>query len=112
MADLLDRIACEVEERGRLFESIDAKDVSHVEKAIMLLRLFAAEAFTEPALSARAREMIVNFLSKPGFLSGYVSRIAGPDEENSGTGAAVAQLMQTLQKIGITEDTGLKEIVA
>ncbi len=112
MADTLDRIACDVEVRGKLFESINAKDVSHVEKATTLLRLFIAEAFTAPVLTAKARELMVHYLSKPGFLSGYVAQLAGPDDETFDTSAAVAQLMRTLEKIGITEETGLKSIAA
>ena len=107
IADKLDRIACEVEARSKLFESIEAKSPSHVEKAVMILRLFAAETFSEPRLAAKARELIVGYLSKPGFLTGYVALASKPDAD-----AAVAELMQTLQKAGISQETGLKSIAA
>ena len=107
----LDRIACGVEAKGKLFESIEKKPVGHVEKAEMLLALFNAGSFTEPMLSARARELMIGYLSKPGFLSGYVAQTASagvPQDADS----AVADLMRMLEKIGITEENGLKSIAA
>jgi hypothetical protein len=108
IADVLDRIACGVEAKGRLFESIEKNPVGHVEKANMLLALFSSNSFTEPALSARARELMMVYLSKPGFLSGYVAQPGAVADPN----AAVAELLRILQKIGITEAAGLKSIAA
>jgi hypothetical protein len=107
IAGRLDCIARDVEARSKLFESIEARSSSHVEKAVMILRLFAAETFTEPGLSAKARELIVFYLSKPGFLTGYVAQSSKPDAD-----AAMAELMQTLARAGITQETGLKSIAA
>jgi len=111
IAGIIDRIACSVEAKGRLFESIEKKQAGHVEKANMLLALFNANSFTEPVLSARARELMVRYLSKPGFLTGYVAQSvpAGGDVTPE---AAVAELIGMLQKIGITEENGLKSIAA
>ena len=110
IADRLDRIACEVEAHSKLFESIEAKSASCVEKAVMILRLFAAETFSEPRLAAKARELIVGYLSKPGFLTTYVAQTAQSGEPDAD--AAMAELMQTLEKAGITKETGLKSIAA
>jgi hypothetical protein len=110
IADRLDAVACNVEARSKLFESIEAKPASHVEKAGMVLRLFASESFTEPRLAAKAREAIVGYLSKPGFLTGYVAQSAQSGEAN--TDAAVAGLMLMLEKAGISKETGLKSIAA
>jgi len=112
IAARLDRIACDVEARCKLFESIEAKPVSHVEKAVTILRLITAGGFTEGQLSARARELVVGYLSKPGFLTGYVAQAAKSGEGARDADAAVAELMQTLQKAGITQETGLKSIAA
>jgi len=111
IAVLLDRIACEVEARGKLLDSIDTKPASHVDKAAMLLRLFTADTFTEPLLAARARELMLGYLSRPGFLSGYIAQAARSGEDSAGADA-VARLMRTLQAIGFTDDTGLKSIAA
>jgi hypothetical protein len=108
IAAQLDRIACGAEAKARLFESIEKKPVGHVEKAGMLLALFNAGTFTEPMLSARARELVIGYLSKPGFLTGYVAQTASPDAADS----AVAELIAMLEKIGITEANGLKSIAA
>ena len=110
IADGLDRIACNVEAGSKLFESIEAKSASPVEKADIVLRLFAAEAFSEPRLAAKARELIVGYLSKPGFLTGYVAQTAGSGEADAD--AAVAGLMRMLEQAGISRETGLKNIAA
>jgi hypothetical protein len=112
ICDALDRIACDVEARTKLFDSIDAKHVSHVEKANTLLRLFAAGTFTEPRLSAKARELVIRYLAKPGFMSGYIAGAFKLEGELIDPNAAVADLMQLLAKAGITEKTGLKSIAA
>jgi hypothetical protein len=112
IADHLDRIACEVAASCKLFESFDAKPLSHVEKAIAMLRLIAAGTFTEPRLSAKVREMVVGYLARPGFLTGYVAHVTKGAAEKSDTDACVAELMKTLEKAGITHETGLKSIAA
>jgi hypothetical protein len=112
IADYLDRLACDVEARYKLFESVDSKPVSHVEKAITILRLITAGSFTEVRLSARAREFVVSYLSTPGFLSGYVAQAAKSGEDRADADKAVAELMQTLERAGINQETGLKSIAA
>lgn len=109
IADALDRIATEAEARSKLLGGIDANAASHVDKAITVLKLFASGALTEGKLSARAREQIISYLGKPGFLSGYMTQTAkgAPDADK-----AMAELMQTLQNAGITPETGLRNIAA
>ena len=110
IADALDRIACLIENQHKLFQAIDAKTPNHVEKAITVLRLFAAESFTEPRLATKAREMLAGYLAKPGFLAGYMAHTVRP--EDSDADAAVVDLKHTLEKIGLTEETGLGSIAA
>jgi hypothetical protein len=111
LADTLDRIACAVAAGGKLFEAIEQKAGSPVEKANMLLRLFQAEAFTEPMLTAKAREAMLGYLGKPGFLSSYVAQTVkqsgqtNPDE-------AISELVGTLERIGIDRATGLNAMAA
>ena len=82
---------------------------NHVEKAQTLLKLAMGGFFTEGALSARAREMILSYLATPGFLAGYfaTTQTAPGDTEK-----AMAALMENLGKAGITAETGLKTIAA
>jgi len=110
IAARMDQLATQMEARGRLFDSIAARNVGHVEKAQTLLRLAAGGVLPE-ALAARAREMILGYLSQPGFLTGYLASHAkdepAPDKET-----LMAGLMETLGKAGITAETGLKTIAA
>ncbi|HEY0283065.1 MAG TPA: hypothetical protein VGC27_10630 [Rhizomicrobium sp.] len=112
IADRLDLVACNVEARVKLFESLEAKSANPAEKAGIVLRLFTAGSFTEPRLAAKARALIVGHLSKPGFLSGYVAQVARPGEQKLDADAAIAELMQMLEKTGISRETGLKSIAA
>jgi hypothetical protein len=112
IADHLDRIACDVAAGCKLFETFDAKPMSHVDKAVAILRLFSATTFTEPRLSGKARELVVGYLSKPGFLTGYVAQAVKAGAEKPNTDACVAELIKTLEKAGITQETGLRSIAA
>jgi hypothetical protein len=107
----LDALAVQVEARGKLLESIETRNASHVEKAQTLLRLATTGIFTEGQLAGRARDMILGYLGTPGFLSGYMADKAqdgeAPDNER-----LMADLMETLGKAGITAETGLKSIAA
>lgn len=111
ISDALDRVATEAEARGRLLSSIDANVADHADKAVAVLRLFTGGALTEGRLSARAREQIVSYLSKPGFLSGYVAQVSR-EAPKPDTDKLVAELVQMLEKAGITPETGLKNIAA
>jgi hypothetical protein len=111
IGDVLDRIAASIESRGQLFESIDRRQASPSEKAVTLIKLLSSNTLTSPRLAGRAREMVIGYAGKPGFLAGYVSQNAKdgapPDRD-----AAVADLMRLLEKAGITPETGLKTIAA
>ena len=113
IAGRLDILAVQIEARGKLFESIETRTTSPVEKAQTLLRLATGGLLTEGVLMNRARSLILGHLSEPGFLTGYMaaqSLAAGgksPDSEK-----VMAELMETLGKAGITAETGLKSIAA
>lgn len=107
IADKMDRLACEMAARAKLFESLEAKHQNHVEKAQTLLKLTMGGFFTEGALSAKARDIILSCLATPGFLTGYFAHQSGTDTETAMTG-----LMADLNKAGITAETGLKSIAA
>jgi hypothetical protein len=107
IASRMDRLACDVAGRAKLFENLEAKNQSPVEKATTLLKLTMGGFFTEGALSGRARDVILSCLATPGFLTGYFAHQAGTDTE-----AAMAGLMADLDKAGITAETGLKSIAA
>jgi hypothetical protein len=116
IAERMDQLAVQMEARNRLFDSIEARPTSPVDKVQTLLKLLTGGFLTEGALSARARDLILAHLSKPGFLTGYTAALAqeaaaknadAPDNEK-----AMAGLMEILGKAGITAGTGLKNIAA
>ncbi|HEY2010261.1 MAG TPA: hypothetical protein VGH23_14825 [Rhizomicrobium sp.] len=111
IAARMDHLAVMMEARGKLFESIEARNSSNVEKVQTLLKLATGGILTEGQLAARARDLILAHLSRPGFLSGYMAAQIrdghAPDNEK-----IMAELMETLSKAGITAETGLKSIAA
>ena len=111
MSEKLDAMAIQVAARSKLFESIEARTPNHVEKAQTLLRLATTGIFTEGKLAAEARTRILAHLSKPGFLSGYMAA-QKKDGETPDTEKVMAELLATLDKAGITAETGLKSIAA
>jgi hypothetical protein len=112
MAEKLDRLAMAVAARGKLFEAIAARPTNHVEKATTLLKLAAQGVFTEVTLANKAREMILGYLSQPGFLSGYLAQLPRDEDTPPSSEKAMGELMESLAKAGITAETGLKSIAA
>jgi hypothetical protein len=111
IVERLDALAVQIETRGKLFESVEGRTTNQVEKAQTLLRLATTGIFTEGKLAEAARARILSYMSKPGFLAGYVTATQkqgeAPDAEK-----AMAELVDMLGKIGITPETGLKSIAA
>ena len=112
----MDHLAVLMEARGKLFESIEARNTSAVEKTQTLLKLATGGILTEGALATRARELILAHLSRPGFLSGYMAAQTKEAQAKDGpipdSEKMMAELMETLGKAGITAETGLKSIAA
>jgi hypothetical protein len=111
IADKLDKLACDMAVRAKLFETLDSKSPSPVEKASTLLKLTMGGFLTEGRLSDQAREMILNHLATPGFLAGYFASLPKTGAA-ADTDGAMQELMDNLTKIGITAETGLKTIAA
>ena len=111
IAGHLDHMACDAEARAKLLESIEAKPAGPVEKTIALLRICGGGVLTQGRLSAKARDLILRHLGQPGFLTGYVAHLARAGEQPNPE-IAVGGLIQSLQSIGITPETGLKAIAA
>ncbi len=111
IANRMDALACEMVTRAKLFEALEAKSASAVEKAIALLKLTMGGFFTEGKLAAKARELILGHLATPGFLAGYFATLPKTDAAPD-TAAAMASLIENLGKAGITAETGLKSIAA
>jgi hypothetical protein len=111
ICERLDALAVQVEGRGKLFESLDARTTNPVEKAQTLLKLATTGIFTEGKLAEAARARILANLGKPGFLTGYmaVRKAAGETPEPE---KVMSDLITQLGKIGITAETGLKSIAA
>jgi hypothetical protein len=104
-----------MEARGKLFESIEARNSSAVEKTQTLLKLATGGILTEGALSGHARDLILSYLSRPGFLTDYMAaqtQSLAKDSETPDSEKLMAELMETLGKAGITAETGLKSIAA
>ncbi len=111
ICEAFDKIASEIEARAKLLDTLEAKPAGHVEKAIAILRLTTGGVFTEGRLSAKARALILSHLGAPGFMTGYVTHLTkGGAPPNAD--AAMSELLGTLEKAGITAETGLKSIAA
>jgi hypothetical protein len=105
IADAIDKVAASVEARGRLFESIDRRQADLSEKMAMVLKLADAAILTEPRMTIRARQLAMNYLSQPGFMTKYVAKAADRD-------SAIAGLLAGLSKLGIPAEIALKAMAA
>jgi hypothetical protein len=113
ICDILDKFACRIEAQIKLFDNIESKSSSPVEKAISVLKLFTGNVLTEGNMSARGREIILSCLGKPGFLTGYTAHLPQAADGTQPTAeAAMNDLTEHLKKAGITTETGLRSIAA
>lgn len=95
LADVLDRVASDVETKARILDSLAAKPMNPVEKVQTLIKLLGNAVFTEGCLAARARAQTLSLVQLPGFIAAYA--------EHSGAAetAARAELMASLAKVGV-----------
>lgn len=113
IGEVLDRLACQIEAHAKLFDNIEARSPTHVDKAIAVLRLFTSNLLTEGKMSDRGRDVILGCLSQPGFLTGYIAQLPiDADGARPNAQTAMADLTATLKKAGITAETGLRNIAA
>lgn len=110
ISELLDKVAFEVEARSKILTSIE-KIANPVERTVAALRLCVEGMVTEGRLSTKARAIVVSSLGQPGFLTGYVDHVSRGAQKTTAE-AAMGELLQTLEKAGITAETGLRSIAA
>jgi hypothetical protein len=110
ICDVFDKIASEIELRTKMLAGLE-KMPNPVERAVAALRLCTGGVLTEGRLSAKARAIVIASLSQPGFLTGYVAHISQGEEKTTAE-SAMSELLQTLEKAGITHETGLRAIAA
>ena len=107
----MDAMAVQMEARGKLFESIQARPGTALDKAQTLLKLMVGGMLTEGVLANKARNLILGHLSQPGFLTSYMAAQA-KDGEAPHSEKLMTELVETLVKAGINAETGLKSIAA
>jgi hypothetical protein len=104
-------MAVQMEARGKLFESIQARPGPALDKAQTLLKLMVGGMLTEGVLANKARTLVLGHLSQPGFLTSYMAAQA-KDGEAPDSEKLMTELVETLVKAGINAETGLKNIAA
>jgi hypothetical protein len=107
----IDSMAVQIEARGKLFEAIQARPTTALDKAQTLLKLMVGGMLTEGTLANKARALILGHLSQPGFLTSYMAAQA-KDGETPNSEKLMTELVETLVKAGINAETGLKSIAA
>lgn len=109
-ADWLDRIANEVEQRSKVLKALHDNLPGPVERALAILKLCMNGALTEGRVTAKARDIVLSSLGQPGFLAGYLAKARSADAKDPER--AMAELIEMLNAVGISRETGLKSIAA
>jgi len=107
--DCLDRVASEVEQRGKVLKSLQDYLREPAERAIAILKLCTNNVLTEGRVRGRARDMVLATLAQPGFLAGYLARAK---DHASDPAQAMSELAEMLELAGIPPQDGLKSIAA
>jgi hypothetical protein len=108
IADCFDRIASEVENRGKVFKSLQENLAEPAERAMAILKLCTNNALTEGRVRGKARDMVLTTMGQPGFLKGYLAR----SKEGEPPEHALTELAELLQLAGISPEDGMKSIAA
>jgi hypothetical protein len=111
--DGLDRIASDVEQRGRVFKSLQENLPAPAERAMAILKLCTNNALTEGRVRGKARDMVLGALAQPGFLKSYLAQVKG-DAPSLAVNPehAMSELIELLELAGIPPEAGLKSIAA
>ena len=108
IADCLDRVAAEVEARGKVFKSLQENLADPAERVMAILKLCTNNALTEGRVRGKARDMVLTTLAHPGFLKGYLAQSkAGEAPEH-----AMNELAELLELAGIPPEDGMKKVAA
>ncbi len=99
LAEVLDRIATEVEGKARILDGLSAKAMDPVEKVQTLIKLAVNGVFTEGKLLTRARSLTLTLVNAPAFIEAFIAQ-SGLTETD-----ALVELQTSLIKSGMAADT-------
>jgi hypothetical protein len=108
LSDCLDRVASEVESRGKVFKLLQENLSEPAERALAVLKLCMSNTLTEGRVRSKARDMVLFTLAEPGFLKAYLAR----SKEGEAPEHAISELVELLQLAGIPPEEGLKSLAA
>jgi hypothetical protein len=112
MADALDALACAIEKRASFLAAMEIRVTSPVEKAQAILKMWAANVFTEGELAAKARRQLLAALGTPEFLNIYLAQRQQTTQAQVDRTEAVKELLTELERVGIPPEDGLRAIAA
>lgn len=111
LAKAFDKLACAVADQARLFEKIAAQPANNAEKMLMISKLFSTGVFADGNLAIKAREAMLQYTSKPDFLSCYMETIkTGGDQVDALS--ATNGLIEILKVAGIDPGACFKAMIA
>ena len=111
IAQALDKVANAVEERAHILDNVVGRNANPIDTVVTVLKLCSGGVLTEGQLSAKARAIALSHLNKPGFLDEYAAYLAR-ECDGADPAEAKADAMTSLEKAGITPETGLKTFAA
>jgi hypothetical protein len=111
IAMALDTVAQRVEDRAKFLHALEARLTNPVERAQAILRLCAANVFTQGDLMMKARRAIIASLAKPGFLSGYIAQMEA-QKKAVDRDTIVMELANQLGAAGIAQEDALRLLAA
>ena len=109
LAAALDGIAKTIEERARVFASIETKFADPVDRAIALLKVARAGAMAEGVVRTKARKLMMAALATPGFFSHYFARMQQETSDRTND-AVLKELTVELRAFGITHEESLRAL--
>ena len=109
LAAALDGVAKAIEERTRVFASIETKFSDPVDRAIALLKVASAGALAAGTVQMKARKLMLATLATPGFFSHYFARMQQETSDRRND-AVLKELTVELRAFGIDQEDSLRAL--
>ncbi len=110
LAAALDAVAKGIEERAKLFASLETRFSNPVERAQALLKLCGAAVLTQGELSAKARRLMMTLMAAPGFFPAYVAQRQQEKKTAVNSDLILQDLTVELRALGIGYEEALRTL--
>jgi hypothetical protein len=110
IVDALDVVASNIERTAGVLASLEARMTAPADRAVAILKLYAANVFTQGELANKARRMLLAAMAQKEFFPDYMALKQKGREVNRQQ--VLKELISDLERVGIAPEDGLRTLAA